>query len=200
MHRLISRHIIILLFAIGALAFILAGCDSNHGEGTAQKKEQATQQSNYNRLVATEPAHTMNSSPTRATINDWIDTWSKPGKLSYVYLQNSSGQITGYYVLKGLPVSYCTSLTPNYKIVVPEITGDNNVPLEVPAPAIDGVYYSGGECNTYYGFDATTGAYVEYTAGLGINVLLYDQPLPPQKLGDAIPLGPTNVSNGKAVR
>jgi hypothetical protein len=43
---------------------------------------------------------------------------------------------------------------------------------------VDGVYYSGGECNTYYGKDATTGSFIEYTVGLGINVLLYNQPLP----------------------
>jgi hypothetical protein len=187
------------LIATIALATSLAAC-SNSSNDSGQRNEQATQQSNYDKLVASDPAHTMAHSPTRDTINAWIDTWSKPGKLSYVYLQNADGKITGYYVLKGLPVSYCTSLTPNYKVITPEIPGDNNVPLQVPAPAIDGVYYSGGECNTYYGFDATTGAYLEYTAGLGINVLLYDQPLPPQKLGGAIALGPTNVSDGKPVR
>lgn len=191
MHRLIRTAAALSVLAVTAVG--LAACDDNSGEGAAQKNEQVTQQSNYNRLVAADPAHTMAHSPTRDTINGWIDTWSKPGKLAYVYLQNAAGDITGYYVFKGLPVSYCTSLTPNYKIIVPEVTGDNTVPLAVPAPAIDGVYYSGGECNTYYGFDATTGAYIEYTAGLGINVLLYDQPLPPQKIGDAIALGPTEA-------
>lgn len=191
MHRLTRTTATLSTLAV--LGVVAAGCDNNHGEGTAQKAEQAVQQDNYNKLVAADPAHTMVHSPTRDTINGWIDTWSKPGKVAYVYLQNAAGEITGYYVLKGLPVSYCTSLTPNYKVIVPEVTGDNSVPLMVPAPAIDGVYYSGGECNTYYGFDATTGAYVEYTAGLGINVLLYDQPLPPQKLGDAIALGPTDT-------
>jgi hypothetical protein len=62
----------------------------------------------------------------------------------------------------------------------------------VPAPGVDGVYYSGGQCNSYYGKDATTGAYVEYTAGLGINVLLFDEPLPRQ---DVEPLGPTSVED-----
>lgn len=192
MHRLTK-----IAAALAVVALALTACDDG---GSGQNKELQTQQSNYNRLVARQPAHTMGYSSTRETINGWIDTWSKPGKLSYVYLQNAAGQITGYYVLKGLPVSYCTSLTPNYTFVGTPDDGDTAKNQQVPAPSIDGVYYSGGECNTYYGFDATTGAYVEYTAGLGINVLLYDQPLPPQKLGDAIPLGPTDVSDGKPAR
>lgn len=95
-------------------------------------------------------------------------------------------------VLEGLPVSYCTSLIPPYQIIKPEITGDNNVPLAVPGPSVDGTYSSSANCNTYYGKDATSGAYIEYTAGLGINVLLYDQPLPRQ---DVQPLGPTKVED-----
>lgn len=36
----------------------------------------------------------MKYSPTRETINKWIETWDKPGKLSYVYLQNANGEVT----------------------------------------------------------------------------------------------------------
>lgn len=156
--------------------FALTSCTST-GQTSATKKETTTQQNNYSKLVARQPADSMDYSPTRDTINFWIKTWGKPGKLSYVYLQNSSGDLLGYYVLKGLPVSMCTSLTPTYQLVSPGGSTDNGK-ISVPAPGMDGVFYSGGECNTYYGEDATSGAFIEFTAGLGINVLLYDQPLP----------------------
>lgn len=178
MHRILTpakKHWKKVALVVVALVGIILGTsactsDGHHGQATETK----TQQTNYDRLVAQQPAHTMPYSPTRDTINFWIDTWGKhPNKLAYVYFQNDKGELTGYYVFKGLPVSYCTSLTPNYQLRDEGDAGE----LSVPAPSVDGVYYSGGECNTYYGRDATTGAYVEYTAGMGINVLLYDQPL-----------------------
>jgi len=172
------------LVATAILALGLAACD---GEDSSTSAERTRQGESYDHLVANQPAKSMTYSPTRETINFWIDTWNEPGKLSYVYLQGANGDLLGYYILEGLPVSYCAMLTPNYKIHV----GANNS-LAVPAPGMDGAYYSGDQCNAYYGKDATTGAYVEYTAGLGINVLLYDAPLPRQ---DVQPLGPTTVED-----
>jgi len=171
------RFLIIIAFFLAAVLGLTA-CDDNTNTGKGQKADSNTQQANNDRLVAKDPAHTMDVSPTRKTINRWIDTWGKdPNKLSYVYLQNANGDLLGYYVFKGLPVSMCTSISPNYKVVVPEVEGTNSGAITVPAPGMDAVYYSGGECNTYYGFDATSGAYMQYTAGLGINTLIYDQPL-----------------------
>lgn len=161
------------VLALFAVLFSVSACSSTNN-GTGQSSESQAQQSNYDKLVAKDPAHTMNYSPTRKTINFWIDTWNKPGQLAYVYLMNESGDLIGYYVLQGPPVSMCTSLTPNYKIVQ---DAHDNGQMSVPAPGIDGVYYSGGECNTYYGQDAQTGAYVEFTLGMSMNMLLYNQPL-----------------------
>src|SRR5690606_40706282 len=97
-----------------------------------------------------QPAHVMKYSPTRETISKWGKTWEKEGKLSYVYLLNSMGDTVGYYVLKGLPVSYCASLTPTW-----DFTRQDGKYHQVPAPGIDQEYYgnSGGLCSTYYGFD-----------------------------------------------
>ena len=166
------------LAGLAVVATLLGACTSSGGGGDSTKTEQKVQKGSYDALVKGQPAHAMSYSPTRNTANFWIDTWGKnPNKLAYVYLQNANGDFTGYYVFKGLPVSYCVALTPNYKLVDPGGSSDNGN-IVVPAPSVDGVYYSGGQCNTYYGRDATTNAYIEYTAGLGINVLLYDQPLP----------------------
>ena len=165
---------------------VLAATACGGQGGSGQTSESQRQQSNYNRLVAQDPAHTMTVSPTRKTINFWIDTWGHdPDKLSYVYLEQADGSY-GYYIFKGLPVNYCVSLTPNYKIIY-----DGDAPkFTVPAPSIDGVYYSGGGCQSFYGRDATNNAYQEYTVGTGQNVHLSDRPLPYQHV---VPLGFTTL-------
>jgi len=161
-------------------------------DDSVQNDERAARQSGYEKASKRQPAHVMKYSPTRETISKWGKTWEKEGKLSYVYLLNSMGDTVGYYVLKGLPVSYCASLTPTW-----DFTRQDGKYHQVPAPGIDQVYYgnSGGLCSTYYGFDATTGAYIEYTTGQGINALLYDQPLP--RFEDAKPLGQTSTKDVK---
>lgn len=189
--RFVNRRAIAAILAVPMTALILSACTS--GKPSAVKQEQKTQQTSYEQLAAQEPAHSMQYSPTRKTINFWIDTWNKPGKLAYVYLQNANGDLIGYYVLIGPPVSMCTALTPTWQFVAQPDSDTKS--HQVPAPGVDGVYYSGGECNTYYGEDATSHAYIEYTAGLGINVLLYDQPLPNHP--NVQPLGPTSIADVK---
>lgn len=163
---------------------VVSGCT---GE-TSQDYERARQQSGYDRLTRSQPAEMMTYSPTRETINYWINTWDEPGKLSYVYLLAGNGQLVGYYVFKGLPVSYCASLTPTYRWENRDAQSK-----QVPAPAMDGVYYGGqGSCQTYYGRDATTDSYLEYTVGTGISALIYEEPLP---RADVEPLGFTKVED-----
>lgn len=181
------RYLIVSVIAIFTL--IAVGCGTT--ESDAQKNEAKIRQSSYEKLAAGQPARAMSYSPTRDTINFWIETWDKPGKLSYVYLQASNGQLIGYYVFKGLPVSYCAALTPTYEFI--DIDGDGldkYAGPQVKAPSVDGVYYSGGQCNAYYGKDATSNSYIEYTVGTGISALVYERPLPRQ---DVEPLGFTVI-------
>lgn len=187
------RKIIALGLIVGVAAFA-AACDDG-SDNPGQKAESQTQQSNYDRLAALEPAHRMAVSPTRNTINFWIDTWGKdPEKLAYVYMLNSLGQTTGYYIFKGLPVSYCASITPNYTFV--DVPGDGNDQKTGPlaAPSIDGVYYSGGGCDAFYGKDASSGSYVEFTVTAASGYRLFDRPLP---LPDVKPLAFATVDNVK---
>ena len=182
----------VLILAIAVLAF--AGCADGEGS-TPQKTESSIRQNSYARLAAAQPAQKMDYSPSRDTINFWINTWGKqPGKLSYVYLLASNGQMIGYYVFKGLPVSYCAALTPTYDFI--DIDGDGldkYAGPQVPAPGVDGVFYSGGQCSAYYGKDASTNQYIEYTVGQGISALIYERPLPRQ---DVEPLGFTKIKRG----
>lgn len=192
MHRLTK-----LIAAIGAvilsLVFVVGCSDDNP---SAQQQESKAKQNGYSRLVAEQPAQTMNYSPTRATVNEWIKKWSQPGKLSYVYLLASNGQKIGYYIFKGLPVSYCASLTPTYGFEHRDV-GQYDGEVMVPAPGVDGVYYSGGQCQAYYGLDASTGQYMEYTVGTGISALVFEQPMPDPNVK---PLGFTTVDEAKKIK
>lgn len=173
----------------GGLA--LAGCSG--GDDSSQAREAQSRQASYDALTKRQPAKSMTYSPTRETINKWLTTWSKPGKLSYVYIQNAKGQY-GYFILKGLPVSYCAMLTPTYEI---KDRGSDDPDLQVPAPGMDGAYYSGNQCNAYYGNDATTGAYLEFTVGANQSFFLYDEPMTLPEFKDASPLGPTAIADVK---
>lgn len=173
-------------------ASVLLGASSCGNDSGAQDSERNRQQDTYERLTANQPANSAAYSPTRETINFWIDTWgTEPGKLAYVYLLASNGQMVGYFIFEGLPVSYCASLTPTYRYEDRPDDG-SNAKHQVPAPAMDGVYYSGSQCQAYYGKDAVSGAYMEYTIGNGISALVYDRPLPRQ---DVEPLGVATVEN-----
>jgi hypothetical protein len=188
MYRMNRRSGIVLLL-LGFLFLSTSAESCGTDKPTAEKKERDTRITNYERLVDGQPAETMRYSPSRETINFWIKTWGqKPGKLAYVYMQAANGQLTGYYVLKGLPVSYCAAITS--PVEVKDYGTEGHVP--VPAPGMDAVYYSGGQCNSYYGRDATTNSYIEYTVGDGQNVLLYERPLPRQ---DVEPLGFTQIKD-----
>jgi len=152
-----------------AVLLILSACEI---EESAQDKETDRQQTTYEKLSEKEPAKEMTNPKTRETINFFTDTWNEEGQLAYVYLQNSEGKMIGYYALDGPPVSMCTSLTPNYRV-----DSSGNGKVVTPAPGTDGVYRGSEDCSRYYGKDATTGAYIEFTTGMGINMLLYTEPL-----------------------
>lgn len=166
MRSLLNKKMIVVMIAV--FTIILAGCD----EESAQTKETSIQQTTYEKLSEMEPALEMTNPKTRETINFFTETWNQEDQLAYVYLQNSDGKMIGFYVLDGPPVSMCTSLTPNYRV-----NSGSNGKVVTPAPGTDGVYYGEGDCNRYYAKDVTSGAYVEFTVGMGINMLLYTQPL-----------------------
>ncbi|MFJ8345102.1 hypothetical protein ACIQ9J_01740 [Streptomyces sp. NPDC094153] len=188
-HRILATTTVVGI-ALGATA-----C-SGDDKPTSRAKESSARSSNYDQLVARQPAHTGSYSPTRETKNFWVDTWMKqPGKLSYVYIQNANGSF-GYFVLKGLPVTYCVSLLP------PEVKtradlGQYDGDLIVQGPSMDGTYSSNSNCNSYYGKDAVTGAYVEFSVGQNQSYFLYDQPLDLPQYKDAKPLGPSRIQDVK---
>src|SRR5699024_6962901 len=156
---------LIILDIVVIVVFLLAGCESE-----SERSEVGTRQGNYDKLVEMEPALEVTNPKTRETVNFFTETWNEEGQLAYVYLQNSEGKMIGYYALDGPPVSMCTALTP------PDRQKYSDSPVR-QAPGIDGVYRSSEDCSRYYGKDASTESYVEFTVGMGINMLLYTEPL-----------------------
>lgn len=148
---------------------VLTACE----ESEAEKSEKGVQDGNYERLVKMEPAKEVTNPKTRETVNFFTETWNEKDQLAYVYLQNSDGDMIGYYALDGPPVSMCTALTPPDRLAG---SGYHDSTLR-QAPGIDGVFRSAEDCSRYYGKDATSGAYIEFTVGMGINMLLYTEPL-----------------------
>lgn len=171
MRSKLKRHLIVLP-AVLLVAFTVSAsaCGSSGNSSTAS--EGKVRDGSYDQLVKTQPAHRMSYSPSRETINKWIDTWNEPGQLAFVYLKDA-GKVTGYFIFQGPPVSMCAALTPTYKI---QWDSDGN--LLLPVPGVDGVWYSGAQCNQYYGIDASTGNYVEFSIGGTQNYQLTTQPLP----------------------
>lgn len=167
------------ILALVALASCATGNPKNKdNEATkANKQEQATRNDSYVDLITAQPSHTMTYSPTRETMNAWVDTWNQRGQLSFVYLLNSLGEKIGYFVFVGPPVSYCVSLAPDWQPY--DYPGDSNPYYDeiVPAPDVDGGYYSGCSMNQFYGVDATTGAVIDFSAGGTLNYLSSTQPL-----------------------
>lgn len=155
---------------MSVLMIMLVACEE---QSDAEKSEKGVQDSNYEKLVKKEPAKEVTNPKTRETVNFFTETWNEEGQLAYVYLQNSDGKMIGYYVLDGPPVSMCTALTPPDRT---ESKGSDGITTR-QAPGIDGVYRSDEDCSRYFGKDASTGAYVEFTTGMGINMLLYTEPL-----------------------
>ena len=181
--RTLTRSILAILAVIAV--FALSACDTGATSNDPQKKEAQTTQNGYTAQTKTQPALGMDYSPTRDTINGWTKVWSNPGQLAYVYLSNVNGDVTDFYVFKHPPVSMCTALTPTYKLVQVGNGSDPDQTVVVPAPSVDGAYYGGGDCNRYYGFDAVSGAYMEFTVAQGQNEKAFTQPISPQNLQHA---------------
>ena len=171
--------------AVVVAALGVAGCTM---EPDAQDRENKTRQNGFDTLQAKQPGTTMNYSPTRNGVNFFVEKWGQdPNKVSYVYLLNMQGDVIGYYVLKGLPISYCAQLYPPTR---PD-WGSGSV-TQNPQPAVDGAYYSGNGCQQYYGIDANTNSYVEWSIGGGISFLVHEQPIGRPDT-DRRALGPTSI-------
>lgn len=155
---------------MGVLALLLTACPTE--VPSSEKVDVSAKNAAVDRIRKQLPIPSIDYAPVRRTIIDWNKRWDAPDKVSFIYLMADNGQFIGYYVARGLPVSYCVGLTPSDQIHIDR----NGAAITRSAPDLDGVYYDGDDCNRYYFFDATTDAYIEF--GGGIRFFIADQPLP----------------------
>lgn len=185
MNRKHAARIVAATALTSTMALGLTGClEDNDAKAEENKRKEAT----YERLVANQPAVAMDYSPTRESLNQWVKTWGKPNQLSYVYIQNAKGEY-GYMVMKNLPVPRCKMLTANTK---PYGTSSGGL-INTELPGMDGTYTAPGTCNSYFGFDATTGAYMEFTIGMNQSFFLFNAPATLPEFSSAKPLGMTTI-------
>jgi hypothetical protein len=60
---------------------------------------------------------------------------------------------------------------------------------------MDGTYDSGSACGAYFGFDASTGVYMEFTVGMNQSFFLFDRPMRMPEFAGAKQFGPTSVDD-----
>lgn len=163
------------LAAIGVALMVTAGANGCTMEETPRSQAESQRNAGVKQVAEKQPVTPMQWSPTRDTINRWAQTWGQEGKVSYVYMQRADGEFAGYYVLSGLPVNYCVSASPVEEEV--PVGGGSGPNVLGTAPALDAAYYGGCDSSRYYGFDAVSGQYIEYTDGFVLTAVLSDSPL-----------------------
>ncbi len=141
-------------------------------EPSSRDQGEKVQEEIMQRAVKAVPVPQVNNFSTRKVVAKWMKRMDTPEKLWYIYIISDAGSFIAYHVGKNRPVNICTLMTPPDREVSTRGSGAN--PLGA-APALDGVFYLSGGCNSNYFFDAETDALVELQSSM--KYLTYDQPL-----------------------
>lgn len=155
------------LLIIALSLFTLTACN---GQSTSERQERARTEV-LDRADQAVPTPIIKNFIARKTVAEFMRRMDQPNKLFYVYIVADTGNIIGYYVSRGKPVSSCLNMTP------PDRIDESGVQSDVvrTAPSLNGLYNAGsGACNSTYFFDAQTDALVEIS---GLNLFTADQPL-----------------------
>lgn len=160
------------ILLLGA-AFTLGGCVPD--EPSAQTINTKAQLTAMERATAAVPVPPTNNFVARQNLAEYMRRMDDPSKIWFVYLLGNNGNIIGYHV-GSYPQSVCTFMTPPEKVREHRVgggAGPNPVSVTT-APALDGVYYKGGGCDTSFMFDDQTNAMIFIG---GMKFLAYDVPL-----------------------
>ena len=150
-------------------AVLLAGC-ANLGSTDDLDVAKETQQKVMAAATGAVPPYEPSAFPARVDINRYLKETELAGEW-YTYALNWQGEPIFYVVSDSKPRNICVSITaPDRKVK----GSQGNVVMS--APALDGVYYGGADCNSWYLWDATTGTFIELS-GQGFSLLSTRAPL-----------------------
>lgn len=161
-----STLMVVVAFFFSALTF--SSCLDT--EPSAQSQGEQEQENIIKRAQRAVPVPKTTNFITREAVAKWLKRMDVPKKTFYIYVFTPMGQPIGYYVSQHYPVPFSALMTPPQSI---HEDSYGNVPIT--APALDGVWYSGGSSgDLYYWFDAETDALISIKGGM---LFFTDQPL-----------------------
>ena len=154
---------LIVAVSIMVSTLFLAGCEEESTRQSGVREQEGI----MSKAIQSSPTYVPNNFLTRRAVNKWMERMDVPDKTFYIYLMGNNGNHIGYYVGQTRPICSSTLLTP------PDRNLRRDGQAVVSAPSLDGVY-AGGECSSYFFFDAETDAYIEIQ---GLNFFVSDMPL-----------------------
>ena len=122
---------------------------------------------NQRKLEKTQPAPQIDYSVERANLQERINRWNDPNKISYIYLLSDTGTCISYMPIKGKVSSVNSKLTTEDQIVYNYYRDNTQV---VNSPDLDGSYGSNGDAIFFF---TTKGEYVEWNG----KYFLSDEPI-----------------------
>lgn len=151
------------------LAMCFISCDilEETPEQKNQRETREAQTATQSAAMTAYPAPQVQNFLERKTVSEWVKRWDKPSVACYVYLI-SQGNILGYYVSNGKPVSTQSYLIPEEKIEY------HSGAVVLQAQDLDGTY---GANNPGIRFFTASGIAVEY-GGENFAYLYSDAKLP----------------------
>lgn len=166
------RKLLITCLTIG-LAMTLTACNAESDETTSERGARV-QESIMQKAQSSVPVPQTNNFLTRKAVAKWMERMDQPQKLFYIYVLADTGNVIGYYVAQTRPVSECALMTAPKRLERGD-RGSYGGDFQMPAPALDGVYYTGGcDSGEAFFFDAETDAFIGLS---GLNYFVADQPL-----------------------
>lgn len=164
------RNFAIALVAIGSLV-VLNACKNDTSDSST--KGEKTQEQNMQRAQQALPVPEVKNFTTRKAVNKWIERNDQKNKTYYIYILGDNGNYLRYHTASTRPISTCTFVTPPDRVEKYDAHNGWN-PIVRTAPAMDGVYYKGGDCSVFF-FTADTDAFVQIPNG--VDYITYGQPL-----------------------
>jgi streptogramin lyase len=166
------KRILLSILAL-TMTLSLSACFEETAAQKAQKKQVAGQMSVKVKAVESVPAPVIDNYQAREAVAKFMNRVNQKGQVWYVYKESrATGEILKAYTSSIYPMSVCSFMTPTEEIQRPSSGVSQYVVTS--AIALDGLYYKGGECPTFF-FDLTTDTLVVIDQDAVVSA--YDQPL-----------------------